>query len=236
MRNSTRRFFSRAGAALVAALSVAVCSSAAIADPLPVGGTVFPVSGVADAGGSLVTSIGPQPFSTATFNGTLLSSVYMDDTSNPYDPTGTLGLLTFTYLLSNSSTSADGIERMEVSSFDPYLTDVSYKTPNSGLVPEFADRATSDIVGFAFDSAYGGAGPLSPGLTSALLVIHTDSTGFVPGMASIIDSRTGTLLALAPSLHANTIPSPEPASIVLFGLGILGVLFAVRRKHRRIAA
>ena len=233
MTKSARRFFSLAGTALLAVSTVAVCSSMAIAGSLPVGGVVFPLPGAADAGGTLVASIGPAPFITATFNGSLLSSVYSGDTSNPYDPTGSLGLLTFTYLLSNNNTSADGIERMEVSSFDPFSTDVSYKTPNSGLVPEYADRATSATVGFSFDSAFGGDGPLSPGLTSALLVIHTDSKVRVRGMASIIDSHTGTALALVPTF-TNV---PEPAGIVLLGLGMAGVLFVVRRrKHDRIAA
>jgi PEP-CTERM motif len=234
--NSTRRFFSLAGTALLAVSSIAVCSSMAIAGSLPVGGLLIPVPGAADVGGSLVATIGPQPFITPTFSGTLLSSVYSGDTSNPYDPTGTLGLLTFTYVLSNNISSPDGIERMEVSSFDPFLTDVSYKTPNSGLVPEYADRATSATVGFSFDNAFGGAGPLNPGLFSALLVVHTDSTVRVAGMASIIDSHTGTAMALVPTLTAPPLTTPEPASIVLFGLGILAMLFVARRKRRRVTA
>ncbi len=224
-----------AAAVLCAALSLVVCPFWANATPLPLGGSVF-VVGAADAGGGLVNTTGPQAFATVTFNGTLVSSVYVNDTSNPYDPTGTLGLLTFTYLLTNNVTSADGIERLEVSSFDPYLTDVSYDSAIAGLVPEYADRAISSTIGFSFDSAFGGAGPLTPGLVSALLVIHTDSIVYSPGVASIIDSHTGTVVAEAPSLIVPFVESPEPSAVVLFGLGILGLLFIARRKRRWTAA
>src|SRR5260221_373477 len=71
------------------------------------------ISSAPDIGGAFVAGGAALPFSTATFNGTLTSTVYQNDPSNPFGP----GDLTFTYQLTNSVTSSDGIERLALGSF-----------------------------------------------------------------------------------------------------------------------
>ena len=73
----------------------------------------------------------PVPFATATFVGTLTSTVLQNDPTNP------LGGLTYTYLLANVPGSPGAIDRLTVADFNPApgLTDVDYVRRALGRAP-----------------------------------------------------------------------------------------------------
>jgi hypothetical protein len=170
-------------------------------------GTVLsPVTAESDpAGGTVLFTTGPVSFSAATFSGTLISTVLSGDSSNPY------GGLTFTFEMSNDSTSTDDIVRLTLGSFGGWLVDAGYNpsNPSGGLAPGAITRSPNgQVVGFDFQ-----APSLAPGGTSALLVLQTDAPGFTPAIASFIDASTAMATTVA--------PVPEPSVLVLILSGFL---------------
>lgn len=211
---------------LTLSLSVVVLLAApALAAPLPAPTVIFadpqpdPTGGVVIAGGI------PVPFVAATFSGLLTSTVIAGDPSNPY------GGLTFTYQISNNIGSAHEIDRLTLNGFFGFLADGSYQTPAAGQIPTLNDRdSTGDVIGFTFLGAPIGAGPLLPGLTSALLVVQTDAPYHVLSTASIIDGSVTTAPIFAPSLIV-----PEPATITMAALGLGSLALVARRRGKRRA-
>jgi hypothetical protein len=171
----------------------------------PVGATLLATTNVSfsgiDAGNNVL------------FSGTLTSSVWSGDTSNPY------GGLTFTYQLTSALSSLHTIDRFTLNSFSGLLTDVGYN--GAGIVPIRAVRPGSDLIAFVFENALFQP-TLGPGLSSATLVIQTDSLYWAIGSGSVIDGATASVSAFAP------IAVPEPTSMALVGLGVAALLF--RRK------
>lgn len=178
----------------------------------PTGGVVQPGTGVAVP---FVSPAGPGQFS-----GTLTTTVIAGDPSNA------LGGLTFTYRITNDATSSSAIERMTNLNFTGFLTDVSWQgPPPAGVIPTSVDRdVSSSTIGWSFSPL--GAGVISIGGASALLVIQTNAPAFAPITANIIDGS----IAVAPSFGPVAIP--EPVSLALLAMGMLsaGVL---RRGRKR---
>jgi len=206
-------------------LALLICSSA-LATPITVNPTDsdFLPPGLGPVGGSILAGTGiPVPFSSATFHGTLTSTVIAGDTSNPY------GGLTFTYLLSNSAigTPAGDIDRLTINDYAGFLVDASYQTPAAGLAATLVDRdAPGNVMGFSFLTLPGhlGNGPLHAGVTSALVVLQTDALSYQPTFASVIDGSVASVASFAPSANI-----PEPSTLVLTALGAVGLLAARRR-------
>lgn len=190
-------------------------ASHAQAANLPVGGAILAPGEPDPTGGAVVAGVA-TPFVTATFSGTLTSQVIVGDPSNPF------GGLTFTYRLTNNVISANAEERLTVSKFTGFLTDVSYQIPIAGVTPVSIDRTTADVVGFSFQPPFGT--PIFPGQTSDLLVVQTDALSFQPSIASVIDATTASPASFAPSAL------PEPASAAL-ATGF-GTLLVARRRGR----
>ena len=193
------------------------------ATPLPVGGSLFPVSGELDpTAGAVVPPTGVTvPFAVPGFSGTLTSTVISGDPSNA------LGGLTFTYLVTNDAVSSNAISRVTVDSFTSFMTDVSYQTPAPGgsVVPSLVDRLTADVVGFSFlpTAVPGAFGVLSPGTSSALLVVQTDAPTFASTSVFVIDGDTVSVASFA--------PIPEPGSFCLAALGVICLMaYACRRR------
>lgn len=208
---------------LSAALGVAALVSTAAAAPLAVGTAQVPVSAEPDPVGLTIDSAS-TPFTVpGSFSGTLMSEVISGDASNPH------GGLTFVYTLLNSA-GPNSIGRFSIDGFLGFLTDVSYSDPGAGVAPAFADRNPfGDVVGFSFLSfpLDPKAGFLSPGSTSRRLVIQTDATHYHSVVGSLIDGGVTTVATFGPRV-------PEPASIVMAGLGGLALLGFARR--RRVTA
>lgn len=194
------------------------------AAPLPPGTVLFGPSTETDpVGGTIVGSL-VTPFSVpGAFSGTLTADVISGDTSNP------LGGLTFVYKLANDGVSGpNSIGRLSISEWGSFVLDGSYQVPvpAGSVAPGSIDRNPSgDVVGFNFvpvatDPA---TGFLSPGSSSALLVIQTDAPAFKTGaFASMIDGGVTTISTFA--------PVPEPSTVVLLLTGLAAAGLVARRR------
>jgi hypothetical protein len=213
MKTNVRKFW--VTAATVA--GVVGFGSLAMAAPILPGGVQAPAVPEPDpVNATLVQTTGPVAFASPTYSGTLTSSVFANDASNPFGPNG----LTFTYqLVNNPGQTNDSIGRMTIASFLGFNTDASFNPtlPVGGVAPSSIDRSNSGaVMGFSWLTG------LDPNSASAVLVVQTNSTQFNPTFASIIDGTTTQVASLAP------LPIPEPASLAVLGLGALAV---VRRRR-----
>ena len=198
------------------AVSFALVLSAttpALATTITPGSTVVP-SSLSAAGLTVVSPIISGTISPGTFSATYQTGV-ASDTNNIYCS----GCLDFLYAISSSGPGV--IERVTMFDFDSLMTNVGYFQRSAGDVkPVEADRtSTGGVVGFNFDTT-----GLTTGQTSSVFVIQTNATAYKAGLFSIQDGSAGTGAAYAP-----TSATPEPASLFLFGAGLLG-LGTLRRK------
>lgn len=187
-------------------------------DEFAASGEAKPVGGVVVAGGV------PVPFVALTFSGSLTTTVISGDTSN------SLGGLTFIYQFTNDSKSPNAVTQFTVQDDELplFATDVSYQIPAGGLVvPTLEDRVTADVVGFRFIGPIVGSGVVTPGSTSAILVIQTDAQFWKPIVANVIDGSTANPASYGPSAV------PEPGSIALASIGGIGLLLGAVRRHFR---
>jgi len=166
-------------------------------------------------------------FTSDSFSGTLISSVYSGDLSN------NLGGLTFTYQFNIDLGSADAAKSLTVGStsggFGGYLTDVSFQIPNIfDIAPDSVSRSPAATGGgrnITFDFA--GNGYVLPGDTTAVLVIQTSANGFILGNASLQDDvALPNIVTLIPT----TIP--EPTSFALFSFGFIGLVGITYQKRQ----
>ncbi len=179
------------------------------------------------------------------FQSTLNTAVFFDPNNNFG------GGLDFFYQISNlapcptCTQGPDSIGRFSAINFGPnviapgtLLVDIGW---NDGPVPGFNAAGTANAgfvdrvppgstIGWDFKSP--GSVSLTPGSTSVILEIQTNAKFFSIGHASAIDGGTANFNAFAPS---STSPTPEPASALLIGIGMLG-LASFRRYSRRPSA
>jgi hypothetical protein len=132
----------RAGCAMAL---LCIQTNVSLAAPLAPGGSIAAPPELDPVGGSLLDTIS-SPFATASFTGTLISSVYSGDTSNPFG----LPDLTFTYELIMGS-GPDSASAVSIGSFAGFQTDVSYQVPSIGLAPGTISRNPSGSQAVKFD-------------------------------------------------------------------------------------
>jgi hypothetical protein len=195
--------------------------------------TAIVAPGEADPGpGAVVVGGGlPVAFVAASYSGTLTSTVWNNDPSNPFG----LDALTFTYVITNNAASAHELHRFTISSFDNFQTDVSYSTSlPAGIAPLFIDRSpgVGDVVGFSYPTPIPpvlvGPGAITPGSTSMVMVIQTDARLFQPTFAAVINGSTTMVASLAPQELI-----PEPSSLVLAAMGgVIGLGAVIRRRRK----
>lgn len=207
--------------ALASAMLMAIAGIAQASVIFP-GDTIFAPPEAGPVGAKLEASL-TVPIVAPTFTGVLHSDVYSGDLSNA------LGGLTFTYWIENFGPNS--LSRFTISSFTGFATDVSYEPTGAppAVVPTLADRGPGpgDVVGFSYIGAPLGSGKILPGTMSALMVIQTDALRWKTTLASVINGSTA-----MPESFAPTQIVPEPSSMVLAGLGAVGLIgLAIRRRR-----
>ena len=207
------------------------------AAPLLPGGALLTPAEPDPIGGVVVGGGVPQIFSSGPgvghYSGELTTTVIKDDPSNPFanigDPNPLNHGLTFVYQIHNDATSATSLERMTNLDFSGFSTDVSYQVPAAGVVPTSIDRSfgPGGILGWDFTGAPEGLGRVAPGSSTALLVVQTNASQFVPINANLIDGSTALASSLGPDV--STVIFPEPASLFVLAMG---GLVCVRRRRQ----
>ena len=206
---------------IAAGLCLSACSLAprAVASiyTLSPGGNITATASAFPVGGTAVDSTS-YTFSSSTIDGTVISTVYSGDTSNPYHG------LTFTYLLMLSGASTDSASEMTVGSYGGFMTDVSYNpSSDGGVAPSNFTRSTTGS-GSTLRFLWSNGGGILPGENGALVVVQTSATSFGTAPGGVIDSQTVNISVLAP------VPEPEIGSLVAMGLG---ALFIFRRRSSK---
>ena len=206
-------------------LALAVSSSLNMAAPLPPGGFLNPPLDEGKPVGAIPIDQLVEPYVGADIQGTLISTVWASDVSNPF------GGLTFTYEILTDFASTAPVENFTVGNYGGFSADASYSLFGGGggsvsvlpVAPVYVGRSfNGNIISYDF-SLFGNPG-IMPGDNSAVLVVQTDVPFYSPTVASVINAGSAEVLSFAPE------PVPEPTTFALLGLGSLALVMVRRRK------
>jgi len=203
----------------MAGFAVLFTASVLQATPLTPGGNVAASAELAMPAGSYAFApvtlaiTGINALGQTRFTGTLTFAVYRESAT---------GFLDFLYQYHNNGTSRDPIEHVSSTDFSGNFTDVSHITHTAPpgfvlgtAVPPAATRSPGDGGVLSFD--FNTPNSIQRNRTSQVLVIGTHATNFVLGTTSIIDGAVSTVVTRSPQ------NGPEPATLTLFGGGLLGL-------------
>jgi hypothetical protein len=104
--------------------------------------------------------------------------------------------------------------------------DVDYRLDGLGSVAPVNARASATSLIFDFHG-FGGDSAIGPGRTTHLLLLHSTSTTYTTSaVATLAESELPTFAPAA-------VPEPETITLLLGGLGVIGVIARVRRSGLR---
>jgi hypothetical protein len=170
------------------------------------------------------------PFTYTTTAGTNSGFVY----SAVYDDKGTLD---FYYQVVNNANSATALARLTVFNFAGFTTNSAFRTDGASLGTYFVNgtnppvtsdsNANGGVIGFSFYPPSGPPAEIAPGQQSNVLLVSTNATKWTAGSASIIDGGSANVASFQPG------SVPEPGTLGLLGLGLVGLAGFRRRFSRR---
>jgi hypothetical protein len=165
----------------------------------------------------------------ATFTASYIENVYSD-------PGNVFGAGDLDFVIQVKDTGAvapfsGDIEHITNATYTGFMTDVGYDidtlsgfTPGTATAPFTVDRSNGgDTISWDFVNP-GGLDTLTPGDTTALLVVETNATNYNPGLLSAIDGGSATVDGFAAA------PVPEPGALTL--LAATSWLLGARRPRR----
>lgn len=184
---------------------------------------------------TLVASQSNTITATDSISGTTIVANY---TENVYqDPANNYcaGCLDWVVKVTNTQASNDAIERVTVSNFAGYLTDIGVDsngapnlTNNGTVTPNNVERnGSGSVLSWDFNAS-SPDNSIQPGQTSVLLEIETNATTYKPGTISVQDGVAGSGPAFGPLPEVPLVPA----------LGLMGgvVIGAVAWRRRRQGA
>ncbi|MFH1876690.1 MAG: PEP-CTERM sorting domain-containing protein [Candidatus Omnitrophota bacterium] len=187
-------------------------SSAAHAVVLVPSGSVVPTgAGLPFGGGTLLATIVSAPWAVTGASGTFSQWVYSN-------PTGML----FAYQFTNSVGSGVDVTSMAANYFGGFTTDVDAFP--SIFSPAVANVNRSILLGDAVTYTYATGDRFLPGKTSQTLWVQTNAQYYGTGAVGILAGTTANIFAYGPAV-------PEPMSMGLLGLGLLGFVGTSFRKR-----
>ncbi|MFA5156283.1 MAG: PEP-CTERM sorting domain-containing protein [Candidatus Omnitrophota bacterium] len=195
-------------AIVMCALVLGISASAQAVSLMPGAGDSLSTGAAVPSGTLLFTLVedftGVDALTNIMFTGTLTQQVFKNDT----------GML-FTYQFDNDLVAGrDAIHRMSITNFSGFTTDVDVLVANW----EMERNSSGGTIGFNHPAGL----EVDPGETSPVFWVQTNAKNYTWGSTQLIDGGIATIKTYAPA-------TPEPSSMVLLGMGILG-LFGLGRK------